>query len=164
MHRGRADVKFPARRTTRTAVPAFATPSPCLLVGVCVFDFVVDGGDAERVVAPCGVERWAIVVGMAAEDALQNDVPTAAAALVDDALVVDIVDDLPSCHYVLHAASDVAGKRPALLLERSSSLPHRRVAESADRHRCESCGGAAAEYAADDAGNTASFECPPDRE
>ena len=150
-------------------MPVFAIPSPCLLAGVCVFDFVDDGIDAvdeERVVASCDAERGASGVGMAAEDELQNDVPMAAAVvLVNDAhLVVDTRDAVACDHYVLHDAIDVGVNCPALLLERWSNLPRRREVELADRHRCESCGAAAAEFAAGGADNTADFECPPGRE
>jgi hypothetical protein len=144
-------------------VPVFAIPSPCLLAGVCVFDCV----DVDGVVASCDAEQWASVVGMAAEDELQNDVPMAAAVvLVGDAhvAVVATADVVPCDHYVLHAAIGVGVNCPALLLERWSNLPRRREVELADRHRCESCDAAAAEFAASDADNTAGFGCPPDRE
>ena len=65
---------------------------------------------------------------------------------------------------MLHAAIGADVNCPALLLERWSNLPRRREVELADRHRCEGCGAAAAEFAASDADNTAGFECPPDRE
>ena len=148
-------------------MPVFAIPSPCLLAGVCVFDCVDDGGgEEERVVASCDAERWASAVGMAAEDELQNDAPTAAAAvLANDAHLVAGTAVVVSCdHYVLHAATGVAVNCPALLLERSSNLPRRHVVKLADHHRCESWGAAAAEFAASDADNRADFECPPDRE
>ena len=167
-------MKCPARRPTRTAVPAFAIPSPCLLAGVCVFDFVDDcgvdvGGGEEERVASCDAERWASAVGMAAEDELQNDVPmAAAAALLNDArLVVDTAAAVPCDHCVLHAAIGAGVNCPALLLERWSNLPRRprrREVELADHHRCESWGAAAAEFAESDADNRADFECPPDRE
>ena len=157
------------RRTTRTAVPVFAIPSPCLLAGVCVFDFVDDGIDAvdeERVVASCDAERGASGVGMAAEDELQNDVPMAAAVvLMSDAhLVVDTDALVPCDHYMPHDAIGVGVNCPALLLERWSNLPRHREVELADRRRRESCGAAAAEFAAGGADNTADFECPPGRE
>lgn len=162
-------MKCPAGRPTRTAKPVFAIPSPCLSAGVYVFDCdVVDdaGGDEERVVASCDAERWAIAVGMAAEDELQNDVPTAAAvALVNDAHVAVEIADVVRCdHHVPHDVSGVGVNCPALPLERSSNLPRRRVVELADRHRCDGCGAAAAEFAASGADNTVSFECLPDRE
>ena len=159
-------MKCPARRPTRTAVPVFAIPSPCLLAGVCVSDCVVvdDSG-----VASCDAERWASVVGTAAEDELQNDVQVAAAVVqANDACLVAETAVVVSCdHFVLHAATGVAVNCPALLSERSSNLPRRprrREVELADHHRCESWGAAAAEFAASDADNRADFECPPDRE
>ena len=85
-------------------MPVFAIPSPCLLAGVCVSDCVVVdddvGGGEERVVASCDAERWASVVGTAAEDELQNDVPMAAAVVqANDAhLVADTVDGVPCDH------------------------------------------------------------------
>ena len=136
------------------------------MAGVYVFDFVDVDDDGIDVVASCDAERGASGVGMAAEDELQNDVPMAAAVvLVNDAhLVVDTRDAVACDHYVLHDAIDVGVNCPALLLERWSNLPRRREVELADRHRCESCGAAAAEFAAGGADNTADFECPPGRE
>lgn len=156
-------MKCPARRPTRTAVPVFAIPSPCLLAGLCVFD-CVDVDDSG--VASCDAERWASVVGTAAEDELQNDVPVAAAVVqANDARLVAETAVVVSCdHYVLHPATGVAVNCPALLSERSSNLPRRHIVKLADHHRCESWGAAAAEFAASDADNRADFECPPDRE
>lgn len=139
-------------------MPVFAIPSPCLLAGVCVFD-CVDVDDSG--VASCDAERWASVVGTAAEDELQNDVPVVAAVVQanDACLVAAGTAVVVSCdHYVLHAATG------ALLSERSSNLPRRHLVKLADHHRCESWGAAAAEFAASDADNRADFECPPDRE
>ena len=133
------------------------------MAGVCVSDCVVvdDSG-----VASCDAERWASVVGTAAEDELQNDVPVAAAVVqANDARLVAETAVAVSCdHYVLHPATGVAVNCPALLSERSSNLPRRHIVKLADHHRCESWGAAAAEFAASDADNRADFECPPDRE
>ena len=163
MHQGHAVARFPGRRPIRTAAPVLAISSPCRSAGVYAYDLDVVVVVVVVVVESCDVERWTIVAGMAAEDELQNDVPTEAAPADGHAHRLGIDSAvLRDSHHTLRDASAVVVNSPAHRLKHLSNLPRRHVASRADRRHLESCAGDA-EFAASDVDCTAGFVSPPGR-